>query len=148
MDGVIKHRSSRETTTVGRGASLDDRLFLDGTDGSNPIPSSTESKPTPLWWVSSQFRAIAGIWPYGRGTIDRPAYTTAVKTACWYDFPRGRRPPYMGSPKLERPAVGLPPQRASRFLSRPTLKTHATVADLLSPAVVSWRKILSFSILA
>jgi hypothetical protein len=27
-------------------------------------------------------------------------------------------------------------------------ETHATVADLLSPAVVSWRTTLSFSILA
>ena len=43
LDGVIKHRSSRETTMVGRGASLDDRLFLGGTDGSNPAPSSGES---------------------------------------------------------------------------------------------------------
>src|SRR6516165_12602792 len=32
LDGVIKHRSSRETTMVGRGASLDGRLFLSGTD--------------------------------------------------------------------------------------------------------------------
>src|SRR6516164_7000114 len=36
LDGIIKHRSSRETTMVGRGASLDGRLFLGGTDGSNP----------------------------------------------------------------------------------------------------------------
>jgi hypothetical protein len=43
LDGVIKHRSSRETTMVGRGASLDGRLFLGGTDGSNPVPSSGES---------------------------------------------------------------------------------------------------------
>ena len=43
LDGVIKHRSSRETTMVGRGASLDGRLFLSGTDGSNPVPSSAES---------------------------------------------------------------------------------------------------------
>ena len=43
LDGVIKHRSSRETTMVGRGASLDVRLFLGGTDGSNPVPSSAES---------------------------------------------------------------------------------------------------------
>ena len=40
LDGVIKHRSSRETTMVGRGASLDGRLFLSGTDGSNPVPSA------------------------------------------------------------------------------------------------------------
>jgi hypothetical protein len=32
LDGIIKHRSSRETTMVGRGASLDGRLFLGGTD--------------------------------------------------------------------------------------------------------------------
>src|SRR6516162_6386008 len=43
LDGVIKHRSSREPTMVGRGASLDGRLFLGGTDGSNPVPSSGES---------------------------------------------------------------------------------------------------------
>jgi len=28
LDGVIKHTSSRETTMVGRGASLEGRLFL------------------------------------------------------------------------------------------------------------------------
>ena len=43
LDVVIKHRSSRETTMVGRGAALDGRLFLGGTDGSNPVPSSGES---------------------------------------------------------------------------------------------------------
>jgi len=43
LDGVIRHRSSRETTMVGRGAFLDGRLFLGGTDGSNPVPSSGES---------------------------------------------------------------------------------------------------------
>jgi len=43
LDGVIKHGSSRETTMVGRGASLDGRLFFGGTDGSNPVPSSGES---------------------------------------------------------------------------------------------------------
>jgi hypothetical protein len=47
LDGVIKHRSSRETTMVGRGASLDDRLFFGGTDGSNPVPSSSESDEPP-----------------------------------------------------------------------------------------------------
>jgi len=41
-----------------------------------PTPLGGTQLPAPLWWVSSQFRAIAGIWPYGRGTIDRPAYTT------------------------------------------------------------------------
>ena len=30
---------------VGRGASLDGLLFLGGTDGSNPVPSSGESDP-------------------------------------------------------------------------------------------------------
>ena len=44
LDGVIKHRSSREPTMVGRGASLDGRLFLGGTDGSNPVPPSAESR--------------------------------------------------------------------------------------------------------
>src|SRR6516164_3753976 len=47
LDGVIKHRSSRETTMVGRGASLDGRLFLGGTDGSNSVPSSGESGELP-----------------------------------------------------------------------------------------------------
>ena len=46
LDGVIKHTSSRETTMVGRGASLEGRLFLGGTDGSNPVPSSGESDRT------------------------------------------------------------------------------------------------------
>ena len=43
LDGVIKHRSSRETTMVGRRASLDGTLLLGGTDGSKPVPSSGES---------------------------------------------------------------------------------------------------------
>ena len=43
LDGVIKHRSSRKTTMVGRGATLDGRLFRGGTDGSNPTSSSEES---------------------------------------------------------------------------------------------------------
>src|SRR5215813_5469210 len=43
LDGVIKHRSSRETTMVGRGTSLHGRLFLSGTDDSNPVPSAGES---------------------------------------------------------------------------------------------------------
>ena len=43
LDGVIILRSSRETTMVGRGASLDVRLFLGGTDGSNPVASRGES---------------------------------------------------------------------------------------------------------
>ena len=47
LDGVIKHTSSRETTMVGRGASLEGRLFLGGTDGSNPVPSSSESGELP-----------------------------------------------------------------------------------------------------
>src|SRR6516165_7604240 len=42
LDGVIKHRSSRETTMVGRGASLDGRHFLGRTAGSNPSSSSGE----------------------------------------------------------------------------------------------------------
>jgi hypothetical protein len=43
LEGVIKRRSSRETTMVRRGASLDGRVFLGGTHGSNPVPSSGES---------------------------------------------------------------------------------------------------------
>ena len=43
LDGVIKHRSSRETTMVRHGASLHGHLLLGGTDGSNPLPSSKES---------------------------------------------------------------------------------------------------------
>ena len=43
LDRVIKRRSSRETTMVGRGASPHGHLFLGGTDGSNPVPSSGES---------------------------------------------------------------------------------------------------------
>jgi hypothetical protein len=42
LDGLIKHRSSRETTMVGRGP-LSTAVFLGGTDGSNPVPSSGES---------------------------------------------------------------------------------------------------------
>jgi len=43
LDGVIKHRPSRETTMVGRRASLHGHLLLGGTDDSNPLPSSGES---------------------------------------------------------------------------------------------------------
>src|SRR5438270_1798255 len=43
LDGVIKHRSSRATTMVGGRAALHGRLFLGGTDGSNPVPSGEES---------------------------------------------------------------------------------------------------------
>jgi hypothetical protein len=43
LDGVIKHRSSRETTVVGRGPPLHGRLFDGGTDGSNPSSSCKES---------------------------------------------------------------------------------------------------------
>jgi hypothetical protein len=46
LDGVIKHRSSRETTVVGRGPPLHGRLFDGGTDGSNPSSSSGESYKT------------------------------------------------------------------------------------------------------
>jgi hypothetical protein len=49
LDGVIKHRLSRETTMVGRGASLDGCLFLGGADGSNPVPSVSESVPIRVW---------------------------------------------------------------------------------------------------
>ena len=122
-------------------------LSQDGTDDSNPVLSSSESKPAPLWWVSSRFRATAGIWPYGRGTIDRPAYTTAVKTACGYDFPRGATSALYGKPKLERSRSGFSTTGVEIF-AEADCETHATVADLLSQAVVSWRKILSFSILA
>ena len=49
LDGIIKHRSSREPAMVGRGASLDGRLFFGGTDGSNPVPSSGESATNCSW---------------------------------------------------------------------------------------------------
>ena len=45
LDVVIKHRSSRETTIVCRGATLDGRLFLGGTDGSNPSPAHAREAP-------------------------------------------------------------------------------------------------------
>ena len=41
--------SSREPAMVGRGASLDGRLFFGGTDGSNPVPSSGESATNCSW---------------------------------------------------------------------------------------------------
>src|SRR6516164_5005357 len=53
--------SSRETTMVGRGASLDGRLFLGGTDGSNPVLSSGESGELPTRLgpnLRPRFRAI------------------------------------------------------------------------------------------
>ena len=52
LDGVIKHRSSRETTMVGRGASLDGCLFLGGTDGSNPVLSCGESGANSISWIT------------------------------------------------------------------------------------------------
>jgi hypothetical protein len=44
---------------VGRGASLDGRLFLGGTDGSNPVPSSGESTS----------RAILPIYSFRAATV-------------------------------------------------------------------------------
>ena len=116
LDGVIKHWSSRETTMVGRGASLDGRLFLGGTDGSNPSPSSTESSEMGLQARPNadrsvarspdQWRAIApvtnrhaAIWPAsgkrGSGTVQRQS---AVR--------RGQR-----GAKLHGAHVGLTPKR-------------------------------------
>ena len=46
------------------------------------------------------------------------------------------------SPGRASPTTGV------EIFAEADCETHATVADLLSPAVVSWRKILSFSILA
>src|SRR5215471_21195430 len=43
LDGIIKPRSSRETSVVARGSLLNRRLVDGGTDGSNPSPSSGES---------------------------------------------------------------------------------------------------------
>ena len=54
LDGVIKHRSSRETTMVGRRASLDGRLFFGGTDGATlsdlprPAPRYRRVQRSPL----------------------------------------------------------------------------------------------------
>jgi hypothetical protein len=68
LDGIIKHRSSRETTMVGRGASLDGRLFLGGTDGSNPFPSSGE----PPSHVRLAFPRLRGSRYNDRGTASSP----------------------------------------------------------------------------
>ena len=69
LDGVIKHRSSRETTMVGRGASLDVRLFLGGTDGSNPVPSSAES-------ASNRSNGVRGQMSANYRLASRPTLTT------------------------------------------------------------------------
>src|SRR6516165_7426351 len=57
------------------------------------------------------------------------------------------RDSYVRFNTLERPRSGFPTTGVDIFVEA-DCETHATVADLLSPAVVSWRKILSFSILA
>src|SRR6516164_9581243 len=43
LDGIMKPRSSRETSVVARGSLFDGRLVDGGTDGSNPSPSTEES---------------------------------------------------------------------------------------------------------
>jgi len=66
LHGVIKHRSSHEPTMVGRGASLHGRLFLGGTDGSNPVPSSGESGELPYCaagLVPISSNASLNCWP-------------------------------------------------------------------------------------
>jgi len=48
LDGVIKYRSSRETTMVGRGAAPDGRVFLGGTHVRIRFPPAaiqTNSRP-------------------------------------------------------------------------------------------------------
>ena len=67
LDGVIKHRSFRKTTMVGRGASLDGRLILGGTDGSNPVPSSGES---------ANHRFLSGTDPIQNLRYRQPGRTT------------------------------------------------------------------------
>jgi hypothetical protein len=54
-------------------------------------------------------------------------------------------------PKLENPVANRRSQASEETVEifvEADFETHATVADLLSPAHVSWRKTLSFSILA
>jgi len=75
LDGVIKHRSSRETTMVGRGASLDGRLFLCGTDGSNPVPSASESYSQSVPKYRRKSRGFCGVYPShrcGRPRLEPP----------------------------------------------------------------------------
>jgi hypothetical protein len=54
VNGVIRLRSSRETTVVGRGPALHDRLSDGGTDGSNSSSSSGESPRT----LGPSFRSV------------------------------------------------------------------------------------------
>src|SRR6516162_3707781 len=103
LDGVIKHRSSRETTMVGRGASLDGRLFLGGTDGSNPLPSSGESgerrsrwpgrsggcRPVPSNWARQGARQPASLRPRTRSSNPVPSCGESYKLD---DGGRSRRP--------------------------------------------------------
>jgi len=55
---------------VGRGVSLDGRLFLGGTDGSNPVPSSGQSASRgilPSHGEKPAFRAGVWAWQVQRG---------------------------------------------------------------------------------
>jgi hypothetical protein len=57
----------------------------------------------------------------------------------------------LAGPKLENPVANRRSQASEETVEifvEADFETHATVADLLSPAHVSWRKTLSFSILA
>ena len=96
LDGVIKHRSSRETTTVGRVASLDGRLFFGGTDGSNPVPSSGESSKQ----MATFFREVTDAGPSTtrRSGIGPIGAMKPAGTRC----ERARRVPHQESCKRPR----------------------------------------------
>src|SRR5215470_6835158 len=78
LDGVIKRRSSRETMMVGRGVSLDGRLFLGGTDGSNPVPSSRQSVSRGISPCGIEKLAVAAGCA-GPGQAARPAETRRAR---------------------------------------------------------------------
>src|SRR6516225_3181549 len=85
LDGVIKHRSSRETTMVGRGASLDGRLFLGGpmvrirfppaeslqTFGSSRAATATLAHTLSNCCLTTVASAVL-LWPFGWGARSKP----------------------------------------------------------------------------
>ena len=101
LDGAIKHRSSRETTMVGRGASLHGRLFLGGTDGSNPVPSSAES-------ANYQFRSRQAASVGMSLDNNAPIYSRMA----WPMISAGKRYP----PQRARAGVVIPPDYLPRYV--------------------------------
>jgi len=118
LDGVIKHRSSRETTMVGRGGSLDGRLFLGGTGGSNPVPSSKESVTNLTGKIEP---ALARNRRFESSSLQQRVRRTPTRTGAGSWFAKKIAPPAKAAMRLdtaETPSWGWLPVRSGRLLDR------------------------------